>query len=125
MDNKGFTLRKRIKSFKFALNGIWLLLREGGNIWVHGMVAVCVIIAGALFGLSAMEWAAIAILCGCVFAAEAFNTAIERLCDVVSPEYSEAIKRVKDISAGAVLIMAIAAVVVGLIIFVPKLLLHI
>lgn len=68
-----------------------------------------------------MEWATVVIVIGAVLSAEAVNSAIESLADLVSPEYNEAIKKTKDLAAGAVLIMAIAAAIVGFIIFIPKL----
>lgn len=82
--------------------------------------AVCVIIAGYVFGISAKEWIAVVFAIGTVLAAEAVNSSIEAIADLVSPGYNEAIKRTKDLAAGAVLILAIAAAIVGLIIFVPK-----
>ena len=121
MDNKGFTYRKRLASFKHAFKGIRLLLCNESNALLHCIIGFCVISAGFILNISAMEWVAVVIVCGCVFAAEALNTAIERLADVVSPKYNEAIKKVKDISAGAVLLLAIAAAVTGIIIFLPKL----
>ena len=120
MNNKGFTYRKRLASFKYAFRGIWLLLCNEHNAWLHCLIGVCVIIAGFMFNISAIEWISIVIVCGCVFAAEALNTAIEKLSDVVSPEYNEAIKVVKDLSAAGVLFMAIAAAITGIIIFLPK-----
>lgn len=123
MDNKGFTFHKRLASFKYAFQGIWLLLRYEHNAWLHCFIAVCVVVAGFLLDISAMEWSTIVIVCGCVLTAEALNTAIERLADVVSSEYNEAIKKVKDLSAGGVLFMALAAAVTGVIIFLPKLML--
>lgn len=91
------------------------------NAWIHCFVAVCVVVAGILLGLSEMEWIAVVIVIGAVLAAEAVNSALEAIADFVSPEYSEAIKRTKDLAAGAVLIIAIAAAIVGGIIFFPKL----
>ena len=123
MKNEGFTLRKRLESFKYAFSGIKTLLLFEANAWIHCIATVLVVAAGFLFDLSSMEWIAIIIVIGGVFAAEGLNTAIEKLADVVSPGYNETIKHVKDLSAGAVLFMAIAAAIVGLIIFVPKLLL--
>ena len=120
MDNRGFTYRKRLVSFKYAFRGVWLLLHNEHNAWLHCIIGVCVIIAGFMLNVSAMEWIAIVIVCGCVFAAEALNTAIEKLADVFSPEYNESIKTVKDTSAAGVLFMAIAAVITGVIIFLPK-----
>ena len=69
-----------------------------------------------------MEWIAVTIVIGAVLAAEAVNSSIEALADLVSPEYNEAIKRTKDLAAGAVLILAVMSVIVGLLIFVPKIL---
>ena len=79
-----------------------------------------VLIAGFVLHISAMEWVAVALCIGGVLAAEAFNSAVEALADRVSPGYDEAVKHTKDLAAGAVLLMAMAAVAVGLIIFVPK-----
>ena len=71
-------------------------------------------------GVACMEWIAVTIVIGAVLAAEAVNSSIEALADLVSPEYNEAIKRTKDLAAGAVLLMAIAAAIVGFVIFIPK-----
>ena len=86
----------------------------------NGFAAVCVVTAGCLTGLSVMEWIAVIFAIGMVLAAEAVNSSIEALADLVSPDYNEAIKRTKDLAAGAVLILAIAAAIVGLLIFIPK-----
>lgn len=122
MKNEGFTLRKRLRSFKFAGNGIRLLIVHEHNAWIHCFAAVCVTIAGWIIGLSPIEWIAIVFAIAMVLAAEAVNSSIEALADLVSPGYNEAIKRTKDLAAGAVLILAIGAALVGLIIFVPKIL---
>lgn len=120
MKNDGFTLRKRLRSFKYAFNGIRLLISHEANAWIHCFAAVCVVLVGWFFELNTSEWMAVAIVIGMVLAAEAVNSSIEALCDLVSPEYNEAIKKSKDLAAGAVLILAIAAAVVGFIIFLPK-----
>jgi diacylglycerol kinase (ATP) len=120
MKNKAQTLRKRLKSFGYAISGIKTLLAGEANARIHAAAAAAVALAGFLCNLSAAEWIAVIIVSGGVFAAEALNTAIERLSDAVSPGYHETIKQVKDLSAGAVLLMAIAAALVGLIIFAPK-----
>ena len=83
-------------------------------------MAVCVVVAGALLGLSSLEWVAVILCIGAVLAAEGINSAIEALCDRVSTEYDEAIKHAKDLAAGAVLILAVMSVAVGLLIFIPK-----
>lgn len=121
MKNDGFTFRKRLRSFRYAFNGICLLITKEHNAWIHCFAAVCVVIAGFLLEISKMEWIACVIVIGAVLAAEAVNSAVEALADFVSPEYNEAIKRTKDLAAGAVLLMAMAAAVVGGIIFFPKL----
>lgn len=121
MKNNGFTLRKRLRSFRFAFNGIRLLVTCEHNAWIHCFIAACVIITGCIVKLSATEWIAIAMAIGMVLAAEAFNSAIEALADAVSPDYNETIKHTKDLAAGAVLLLAIASAVIGLIIFIPKL----
>jgi diacylglycerol kinase (ATP) len=123
MDKKEFTHRKRLAGFKYAFHGVRLLLRNERNARLHCLAGICVVVAGFLLDISAMEWVAVVIVCGCVLAAEALNTAVERLADVVSPEYNEAVKKVKDLSAAAVLLVALAAAIVGFIIFLPKLLL--
>lgn len=84
-------------------------------------MAVLAILGGWLFRISSGEWIAVFVAIGLVFAAEAINSAIERLADVVQPEKDERIRDVKDISAGAVLACAITALVIGIIVFLPKL----
>lgn len=120
MNEGRFSVKDRIKSFGYAFNGICLLVRSEHNAWIHIFAAVCVVAAGFLFGLSPGEWIAVVIVIGAVLAAEAVNSALESLCNLVSPGYNEHIKRTKDLAAGAVLLMAMAAAIVGLIIFVPK-----
>lgn len=120
MKNDGFTLRKRLRSFKFAFNGIKLLITREHNAWLHCFAAVCVIVAGFAFNISTTEWITVTFAIGIVLAAEAVNSSIEAIADLVSPGYNEAIKRTKDLAAGAVLILAVSAAIVGLIIFVPK-----
>ena len=110
-------VRKVLRSFRFAGQGIIDLFRFENNAKVHLLVAVAVIIAGFVFSLSRVEWAIILTQIGLVWAAEAFNTAIEKICDFVSPGIHPQIKAIKDLSSGAVLILTIVAVFVGLIIF--------
>lgn len=107
---------KVLRSFRFAGQGILDLFRYENNAKVHLLVAILVIGAGFLLTLSPVEWAVILTQIGLVWAAEAFNTAIEKLCDFVSPGLHPQIKAIKDLSSGAVLILTIVAVLVGLII---------
>ena len=108
--------RKVIRSFRFAGEGILDLFRFENNAKVHLLIAVLVVVAGLYLQISRTEWAIILTQIGLVWAAEAFNTAIEKLCDFVSPAIHPQIKAIKDVSSGAVLILAITAVIVGLII---------
>lgn len=114
--------RKVGRSFQFAGQGILDLFRFENNAKVHLLVAVLVAVAGFYLRLSRLEWAIILMQVGLVWAAEAFNTAIEKLCDFVSPGIHPQIKAIKDMASGAVLILAIVAVMVGLIIFGGRLL---
>lgn len=114
-----FSIKKRLKSFAYAWKGIKRFIRAEHNVWIHLTIAILTVIAGFFFEIQRMEWIAIIICIGMVIAAEAFNTAIERLVNLVSPEWHRIAGEVKDIAAGAVLICAIAAAIVGLIIFIP------
>lgn len=109
--------RKVGRSFRFAGQGIIDLFRFENNAKVHLLIAVLVTLAGFYLQISRVEWAIILMQVGLVWAAEAFNTAIEKLCDFVSPGIHPQIKAVKDMASGAVLIMAIIAVIIGLVIF--------
>lgn len=120
MKQEKFSVAKRIKSFTYAFNGLRVLFREEHNARIHLFAAVCVIVAGILLKLSPMEWAAVVFAIGLVFGGEIFNSAIEDLADVVCPERDERIKKVKDLSAAAVLVAAITASVIGLLVFIPK-----
>lgn len=123
MKNNGFTLRKRLRSFGYAFHGICLLITQEANAWIHCFAAVCVVVAGFFFGISVSEWITVIFAIGMVLAAEAVNSAVEALADRVTQEYDEAIKRTKDLASGAVLILAIAAAIIGCIIFIPKIVL--
>ncbi len=114
-----FSLCDRFRSFVYAGKGLKLLLREH-NTWVHLFATFCVIVVGACCSLSTGEWAVLAVVIGGVWITEALNTAIERLCDHVTPERHPEIGRIKDVAAGAVLLAAITAVVTGLLVFIPR-----
>ncbi len=115
-------MRKFIRGFGFAINGIWHAAATQLNFRVHLVAAVIAVYAGYALHISKDEWLWIILCIAMVLVAELFNTAIEFLTDLVSPEYNKKAGLVKDMSAGAVLITAIGALVIGLIIFVPKLL---
>ena len=119
---KKFSIKARLASFKNAWRGGTVFVRQEHNAWIHCTMTVLVIMAGLLFHVSTAEWIAVIFAIGLVLAAEAINSAIERLSDVVQPEKDERIRDIKDISAGAVFICAITAAIIGVIIFLPKLL---
>lgn len=113
-------LRSRIASFAYAFQGIAPVVKHERNMHIHIIAAIAVIIAGLCFGLHTWEWICVTFAIGAVFTAEFFNSAIETLANVVCKEKNADIKKVKDIAAAAVLMSAIAAAVVGLVIFIPK-----
>jgi len=120
-EKKRFSIIARAHSFKYALRGIGIILKTQHNAWVHGLIAFVVVVLGVVLGLSAGEWAVILLAITSVFVAEAFNTAMEIDIDLTSPTYHPYARDTKDVASGAVLITALGAAVVGLIIFVPKL----
>ncbi|MDD2243050.1 MAG: diacylglycerol kinase family protein [Dysgonamonadaceae bacterium] len=112
---------KRIASFKYAFNGIRLLFKHTPNAILELIIALIAILLGFLLKITGIEWVAICILIGLVFGLEAVNTAIETLSNYsCKNEFNRNIKNVKDLAAGAVLIAAIVSVIVGIIIFLPK-----
>lgn len=116
---KRIKINKRIQSFGYAWKGIRSFVANEPNAWIELTVAVLTLIAGYFFKIETFEWIAVIFCIGMVLAAEAVNTAIERLVDFVSPEKNSLAGNVKDIAAGAVLICSIAATIIGLIIFLP------
>ena len=121
MKKEPFSLRARMASFRNAWKGLSVFVRQEHNAWIHLSMTVLVILAGVLFRISTSEWIAVVFAIGLVISAEAINSAIERLADVVQPNRDERIRDVKDICAGAVLVCAMTAFVIGLIVFLPKL----
>lgn len=119
-----FSLKHRMRAFKYALNGLKILIGEEHNARIHLSVTVVVILTAIALRVSSGEWQALILVIALVFALEAINSALENLCNFVQPDLHESIKRIKDLSAGAVFIAATAAVAVGLIIFVPKVIEH-
>ncbi len=109
-----------MQSFVDAGRGFASVLRTEWNFRIHVMVAVLVLVAGFAFGISAGEWIAVVLSAALVLLAEVLNTAIEYLADAVHPEADLGVGMAKDAAAGGVLIAAVAAAVVGAIVFVPK-----
>ena len=120
MKNEKFSIKKRIKSFSYAFAGLKVLFREEHNSWIHAVAAALAVAMGFLFRISPMEWIAVVIVIGMVFAAEIINSSIERTADFVKAERDDRKRDIKDLGAAAVLVCAIASAVVGIIIFIPK-----
>ncbi len=112
--------RKRIQSFHYAWEGICCLWREEKNTRIHMFFTAAVIVAGILLKVKAMEWCILVLTISAVWFAEAINSALERCVDLVTAEKNPLAKAAKDLAAGAVLILAIGSVVIGLVIFLPK-----
>ena len=115
-------LSARLRSFGHAFRGLKILLQSQQNARIHAVATVVVVAAGAALGISPTEWALIVLAILCVWAAEAMNTAIEFLVDLVSPETHELAGKAKDVAAGAVLVAAIGAAVIGGFVFGPYIL---
>lgn len=111
-----------LSSVRYALRGIGSILRSEPNARLHGLATIAVIAAGLALRVTRGEWVALTLAIVTVWTAEAFNTAIESLCDVVSPDPHPGIARAKDIAAAAVLITAAGATIIAALIFLPRLL---
>lgn len=124
MSKKGsekFSLKKRSKSALYALNGLKVLFLEEHNSRIHIAIVIVVVTAGFLLKISNTEWLVICILIALVFSLEIINSAIENICDYISPQWNEVIKKVKDLAAAAVFVSSVISVICGAIIFLPKL----
>lgn len=119
MSNK-FSIKDRLKSFEYAIAGIKYTLLTQHNILIHITLTIIAVILGFLLKISNIEWVAIVIVIGLVISAEVFNTAIEELVDFISPQKNKKAGIIKDLAAGAVLVLSIAALITGIIIFLPK-----
>jgi diacylglycerol kinase len=117
---KTFSIRARWKSILYALEGLLAFFREQHNAIIHLVMTVAAILAAVFLKVNKTEMMAIVMAAGFVWSAELFNTAIEKLADRVTKESDPRIKFIKDVSAAAVLVSAFAALITGMIIFLPK-----
>ena len=115
----------RIDSFRHAFAGWWYVLRTQRNAWIHAVISTAVFVAGLWLGLNRTEWAIIILTMATVWMAEFVNTALEAVVDLASPDVHPLAKVGKDVGAGAVLVAALAAVLIGLLILGPPLWEHI
>jgi diacylglycerol kinase len=114
-------LRNRTKSFQYALEGWWYVLRTQKNTWIHAVASLAVVALGLWLGLPRTDWALIIVIMAIVWIAEFMNTALEAIVDMIMPEKHPLAKVAKDVSAAAVLLGACAAVLVGILILGPPL----
>ncbi|MFK7899260.1 MAG: diacylglycerol kinase family protein [Cyclobacteriaceae bacterium] len=120
MKQQRFSISKRIKSFRFAFNGLKILIKEEHNSRVHLFAAISAIIAGFSLNISTTEWLAIILSIGFIICLELINSSIENIADFVSTEKHDSIKKVKDLAAGGVLVSAVSAFIIAVVIFIPK-----
>ena len=110
----------RLKSIKYAFVGTYKLLTSEHSVMTQALLAALLVVAGFYFHISRTEWMLQILATGLVLSIEGLNTAIEKICDFIHPDYHERIGFIKDIAAGAVLFAATAALAIGLMIYVPK-----
>ena len=120
INNNLFSIMQFLKSCKYALQGIRHCLFAERNFKIQSVVAVAIFLSGILLHLKNYEWLVILFSAALVLGLELINTAIEKLSDVICPTIDPAIKKIKDMAAGAVFLTAIASFIIGLIIFLPK-----
>ncbi len=122
MKEKSLDKKKLRNSFKYAINGIKIAITKEQNMNIHFVITVLVLICAVIFKLTLMEWMLCLVMIALVIATELINTSIETMCDLITKEKHEDIKIIKDTAAGAVLVFATSAAIIGLMIFIPKLL---
>lgn len=120
MPSKKFSFHSRIKSFYYAWAGVRRFIRDEHNAWIHAVGTIAVIVAARVLEVSHMEAIALVIVTALVWITEMLNTCVERMADCISLEERPDIKYIKDLAAAAVLVAALAAVITGLYIFIPK-----
>jgi undecaprenol kinase len=115
-------MKQFLLSFKYALEGIILAFKQERNLRFHLFMTIVVLIFGLLFNLHKFEWMILILVIGLMITAELFNTAIERLVDLYTEDFHPLAKQAKDISAAACFIFAICTIIIGFMIFLPKIL---
>ena len=118
-NSDSFSISGRIKSFTHAIDGIFQLFKSQPNARIHAFIASVVVVSGFSLSISSQEWCLLVFAITMVLASEGMNTAIEYVCDAVSPEFHPLIKKSKDVAAGAVLISTIGAAIIGMLVFLP------
>ena len=118
---RSFRISDRLRSLRFAIRGILLMLRTQHNSWLHAVATCVVLIVAGYLRLTISEWCWIVAAIVAVWTAELLNTALELLADVASPDFHPLVEQSKDMAAGAVLMCALGALTIGLLILAPKL----
>jgi diacylglycerol kinase (ATP) len=121
-NTRSLTFTGRIRSFRCAFKGIWVMISSQQNAWIHAAATVLVIALGLYLHLTRADWCWIILAMMSVWTAEGLNTAFEFLTDVAAPEFHPLAEKAKDVAAGAVLIAAIGSVFIGVIVFGPHIL---
>ncbi len=111
---------KRLKAFKYAIKGAYLLIRHEASVQVQTAIAIITIFAGFYFDISNIEWMLQILAIGLVLSVEGINTASEKIADFVHPDFHNKIGFIKDVAAGAVFFAAVSAILIGCIIYIPK-----
>ena len=119
------SFKKLVKSFKYAINGIKSAIKSEQNMKIHILFMELVILMGIILNLSVFEWLIVLVCFMSVISSELFNTALEECVNLASPNINEKAKLAKDISAGSVLVTAIFSSLIGLIIFLPKIIIFV
>ena len=110
----------QVKSFRFAIGGAYYSFKKGTHFKMHAVALAIVVILGFKFSINTTEWLVLILISSVVIAAEAMNTAVEETCNLLHPEHHPLARLAKHCAAGSVLILSIGALVIGLIIFAPK-----
>lgn len=120
LDSKEDNKKKKLIGFSFAFNGIKEIIKTERNFRIHLTTTTVIVLLGLFFNIEALEWIAICFVVSLVLILEMINSAIERIMDFLSPDRHPIVGQIKDITAGSVLVAAITSVVIGAIIFIPK-----
>jgi diacylglycerol kinase (ATP) len=121
-EQRALTFTGRLRSVRYALRGIRVMIASQQNAWIHAIATVVVAVLGVWLGLSTAEWSWIVLAVIAVWTAEALNTAFEFLTDVASPAFHPLAGKAKDVAAGAVLISAVGSILIGLLVLGPHIL---
>ena len=116
---KKFSPRDRLKSLTYAIRGIYVVVSSQPNAWIQALALIVILAAGIYFDFTQAEWCWVVLAVALVWMAEALNSGIEFVADLVSPEYHPLIRNAKDVAAGAVLITVLAALIIGILVVWP------